>query len=63
MAGAATLTLWWQEPGCWRSDWAYGVMLGLTHQALWLWAFDSPPRLGNLTGVLSPAAEQLVKRN
>jgi hypothetical protein len=25
--------------------------------------FDSPPRLGNLTGVLSPAAEQLVKRN
>jgi hypothetical protein len=37
-------------------------MLGVTHEALWLWAFDSPPRLGNLTGVLSPAAEQLVLR-
>lgn len=42
---------------------AYGVLLGLTHQVLWWWAFDAPPRLGgNLEGALSLAVEELVLR-
>ncbi len=41
----------------------YGVLLGVTHQLLWPWAFDTPPRLGgNLAGALSPAAESTVLR-
>lgn len=41
----------------------YGVFVGLTHQLLWPWAFESPPRLGgNLAGTLSPAAESMVLR-
>ncbi|WP_017556082.1 hypothetical protein [Nocardiopsis baichengensis] len=42
---------------------AYGVLLGVTHQVLWAWAFDTPPALGgNLQGVLPPAVEALVVR-
>jgi hypothetical protein len=42
---------------------AYGVLVGLTHQILWPWAFEVPPRLeGNLTGALSPVAESMVLR-
>lgn len=41
----------------------YGVLLGLTHQLLWPWAFETPPRLGgNLAGALSPATESMVVR-
>lgn len=41
----------------------YGVLLGLTHQLLWPWAFATPPRLGgNLAGALSPTAESAVLR-
>jgi hypothetical protein len=42
---------------------AYGVLLGVTHQVLWAWALDEPPRLGGaLAGALAPGAEQLVLR-
>ncbi|MBC3193245.1 hypothetical protein H7X46_19485 [Pseudonocardia sp. C8] len=41
----------------------YGVLVGVTHQLLWPWAFDSPPRLGGtLAGALSPTAEAIVLR-
>ena len=41
----------------------YGVLVGLTHQLLWPWAFETPPRLGgNLAGALSPMAESMVLR-
>jgi hypothetical protein len=41
----------------------YGVFVGLAHQLLWPWAFDSPPRLGgNLAGTLSSTAESTVLR-
>ncbi len=41
----------------------YGVLVGVTHQILWPWAFETPPRLGgNLAGVLSPIAESAVLR-
>ena len=43
---------------------AYGVMLAIVHQLLWVAAYDgSPPRLGgNLEGVLSPGLEAVVFR-
>jgi hypothetical protein len=43
---------------------AYGVMLAVIHQLLWVAAYDgSPPRLGgNLEGVLSPGLEADVLR-
>ena len=43
---------------------AYGVMLAIIHQLLWVAAFDgSPPRLGgNLEDVLSPGLEAVVFR-
>lgn len=42
---------------------AYGALVGLTHQLLWPWAFETPPRLGgNLAGALSPMAESTVLR-
>lgn len=41
----------------------YGVLVGLTHQLLWPWAFETPPRLGgNLAGTLSPMVESVVLR-
>jgi hypothetical protein len=42
----------------------YGVLLGATHQILWVAAFDGdPPSLGgNLAGVLPAAVEGLVLR-
>lgn len=41
----------------------YGVLVGLTHQLLWPWAFESPPRLGgNLAGTLSSTEESTVLR-
>ncbi|MFI1459859.1 hypothetical protein [Nocardia carnea] len=42
----------------------YGILLAITHQLLWLEAFDgNPPELGgNLAGRFSPAAEQVVLR-
>lgn len=41
----------------------YGVLLAVTHQLLWPWAFDSPPELGgNLAGKLSPGAEAALLR-
>ena len=42
---------------------AYGVLVGIAHQLLWPWAFDTPPRLGgNLAGALSPTAESVLLR-
>jgi hypothetical protein len=43
---------------------AYGVMLALIHQLLWVAAYDgSPPSLGgNLEGALAPGLEALVFR-
>lgn len=42
---------------------AYGVLLAVTHQVTWAWAFDTPPALGgNLEGALPPAAEELLMR-
>uniref|UniRef100_UPI00037F88A9 hypothetical protein n=1 Tax=Saccharomonospora saliphila TaxID=369829 RepID=UPI00037F88A9 len=43
---------------------AYGVLLAVTHQVLWIAAHGGrPPRLGgNLAGVLSPMWEQVVLR-
>jgi hypothetical protein len=43
---------------------AYGVMLAIIHQLLWVAAFDgSPPRLGgNLEEALSPGLEAVVFR-
>jgi hypothetical protein len=43
---------------------AYGVMLAVIHQLLWVAAFDgSPPRLGgNLEGMLSPGLEVVILR-
>jgi len=43
---------------------AYGVMLALIHQLLWVAAYDgSPPSLGsNLEGMLSPRLEAIVFR-
>jgi hypothetical protein len=42
---------------------AYGVLLGVTHQVLWAWALDEPPRLGGaLACALSPGVEELVLR-
>ncbi|NKY59298.1 hypothetical protein HGA15_24710 [Nocardia flavorosea] len=42
----------------------YGILLAITHQLLWLDAFDSaPPELGgNLAGYFSPTAEQVIVR-
>ncbi|MFD4401678.1 hypothetical protein ACFWPH_02825 [Nocardia sp. NPDC058499] len=42
----------------------YGILLAVTHQLLWLEAFDgNPPELGgNLAGRFSPATEQVVLR-
>jgi hypothetical protein len=44
---------------------AYGVMLAIVHQLLWVAAYDgSPPRLGgNLEGVLPPGLEAVVFRS
>ena len=43
---------------------AYGVMLALIHQLLWVAAYDgNPPSLGgNLEGVLAPGVEAVVFR-
>jgi hypothetical protein len=43
---------------------AYGVMLAVVHQLLWVAAFDgNPPSLGgNLEGVLDPGLEAVVFR-
>jgi hypothetical protein len=43
---------------------AYGVMLAVIHQLLWVAAYDgSPPSLGgNLEGVLSPGLEAVIFR-
>ena len=43
---------------------AYGVMLAVVHQLLWVAAFDgNPPSLGgNLEGVLDPGMEAVVFR-
>jgi hypothetical protein len=43
---------------------AYGVMLAVIHQLLWMAAYDSnPPSLGgNLEGVLAPGLEAVVFR-
>ncbi|WP_280414426.1 hypothetical protein [Nocardia carnea] len=42
----------------------YGILLAITHQLLWLEAFDgNPPELGgNLAGRFSPTAEQVILR-
>ena len=41
----------------------YGVLVGVAHQLLWPWAFDTPPRLGgNLAGAVSPTAESVLLR-
>ncbi|SFO34437.1 hypothetical protein SAMN05216207_104611 [Pseudonocardia ammonioxydans] len=41
----------------------YGVLVGVAHQLLWPWAFDTPPRLGgNLAGAVSPTVESLLLR-
>lgn len=44
---------------------AYGVMLAITHQILWIPGFDgNPPVLGgNLEGTLTPAAESALLRS
>ncbi|WP_239648662.1 hypothetical protein [Nocardiopsis chromatogenes] len=42
---------------------AYGVLLAVTHQVTWAWAFEAPPALGgNLEGALPGAAEEFLMR-
>ncbi|MDN5917502.1 MAG: hypothetical protein L0I76_20800 [Pseudonocardia sp.] len=61
------VVVWRQVPSPFRTllvvGLVYGVLVGMTHQLLWPWAFETPPRLGgNLAGALSPMAESVVLR-
>lgn len=64
----AGAVLWWRVPNPFRPlsavGFVYGILLAIVHQVLWTAGFaGGAPRLGgNLTGVLSPAAEQGVLR-
>lgn len=40
----------------------YGVGLAVTHQLLWSFAFESPPRLGGNLSHLSPAVSNIITR-
>ncbi|RXZ82612.1 hypothetical protein EBB07_08905 [Paenibacillaceae bacterium] len=40
----------------------YGILLAVTHQLLWNYAFDQPPQLGGNLRHLSPAVGSLIAR-